>query len=58
MKSERDKYHMMSLICGILKSDINEPTYEAETDLGTERTDLCLPRGKWLGGRNGLGVWD
>ena len=29
-KSEKDKYHMLSLICEIEKSDTNELTYKTE----------------------------
>ena len=29
---EKDKYHMISLICGILKNDTNELIYKTETD--------------------------
>ena len=29
-KSEKEKYHMISLICGILKNDKNELIYETE----------------------------
>ena len=31
-KSEKDKYHMQSLICGILKNDKSELIYQAEVD--------------------------
>ena len=35
-KSERDKYHMTSLICGFLLNDaINEPIYKTETSSQT-----------------------
>ena len=49
-KSERERQ-----ICGItymwsLKYDINEPIYEIETESGTRRTDLWLPRGRGLVG--------
>ena len=30
-KSEKDKYHMISLTCGILKNDTNELIYKTET---------------------------
>ena len=33
-----------------LKYDTNEPIYETETDLQTQRTDLWLPRGRGSGG--------
>ena len=29
---EKDKYHMISLICGILKNGTNEPTYKTEIE--------------------------
>ena len=32
---EKDKYHMISLICGILKNDINELIYKTEIDSQT-----------------------
>ena len=31
-KSEKDKYHMISLICGILKNSTKELIYNIETD--------------------------
>ena len=31
-QAEKDKYHMRSLICGILKNDRNELIYNTETD--------------------------
>ena len=32
-KSEKDKYNMISLICGIYKSDTNELIYETKTEI-------------------------
>ena len=32
---EKDKYHMISLICGIQKNDTNELIYKTETDSQT-----------------------
>ena len=49
MKKGKDKYRMISFICGNVKYDTNELTYETETDSQTERTDLWLPRGRELG---------
>ena len=46
MKKGKDKYRMISFICGNVKYDTNELTCETETDSQTERTDLWLPRGK------------
>ena len=34
-QKEKDKYHMISLICGILKNDTNEIIYKTETDSQT-----------------------
>ena len=34
-QKEKDKYHMISLICGILKYDTNGVIYETETDSQT-----------------------
>ena len=31
-QTEKDKYRMISLICGILKNDTNELIYKTETD--------------------------
>ena len=33
-KSEKEKYHIISLTCGI-QNDTNEPIYDAETDSQT-----------------------
>ena len=51
-QTEKDKYHLISLICGISKYDTNELIYETETKI-----NLWLPRGKGRG-RNKIGVWD
>ena len=50
-QTEKDKYHMISLICGIQKNDTNELIYKTETDSQTSKTNLWLPKGK--GGREG-----
>ena len=34
-QTEKDKYHMISLICGVLKNDTNELICETETDSKT-----------------------
>ena len=39
---------MTWLICGTLKSDINDCIYETETDSQTKQ--ICLPKGKAGGG--------
>ena len=50
-QKDKDKYHMISLICGIQKNDTNELIYKTETDSQTSKTNLWLPKGK--GGREG-----
>ena len=47
---------MISLICGILKRDANEPIYRTETESQTLKINLRLPKGTGGGGREGLGV--
>ena len=45
-KSEKDKYHMISLICGIyLKSDIKELICKTETGSQILKSNLWLPKG-------------
>ena len=41
---KKDKSDMISLICGILKSDINELIYKTEMELQTQKTNLQLPK--------------
>ena len=46
---EKDKYCMISLICGISKkknNDTNELFYKTETDSQTQKTNLWSPKGK------------
>ena len=45
-KADKDKYHVMLLICGISNSDTNELIYKIETDSQTQKTILWLPKGK------------
>ena len=51
-QTENNKYHMISLICGIY-----ELIYKTETDSQTWKTNLWLPNRKG-GGRDKLGGWD
>ena len=44
---------MISLICGILKSDINELIYKTEID-SRQKTNLGLPKGKGRGDKLGV----
>ena len=42
---EKDKYHMISLICGIYKNDIKELIYKTETHTGFENRLNSYQRG-------------
>ena len=46
---------MVSLICGILKNDINELIYRTETDIENK---LMVIKGERGWGRDKLGAWD
>ena len=55
-QKEKDKYHMISLICGIYNTtQINIPTKQKQTSRHREQTCCCQGSGE---GREGLGVWD
>ena len=51
-ETEKNKYHIISLICGILKNDINELIYKTEIESQTYKTNLWLSKGKVGGGIN------
>ena len=42
-KSDTDKYHMILLICGILKKGTTELIYKVEVELRMQKTNLWLP---------------
>ena len=41
-----------------LKNDTNELIYKTETDSQIQKTNLQLPKGKEMEGRDKLGGWD
>ena len=43
-ETEKNKFHMISLICRILTNGINEMIYKTETDI--EKKNLCSPKRK------------
>ena len=55
-KSEKDKYHMISLICGIYENDTNEIIYETNRFIDIDNT-LMVTKGNWWW-RGNLGGWD
>ena len=62
-QKEKDKYHMISLICGISNmTQMNLFTKQNPSPRHREQTCVC-PGGEglgegWSGRRDGLGVWD
>ena len=48
-KLDKDKYHMISLICGAQKNDTNKVIYKQKIDSQTQRMNLWLPNGKGEG---------
>ena len=56
-KSDKDKYHMISLICGILKNEQCKWTYLQNRNRPTDiENKLMVTKGK--GARDKLAVWD
>ena len=39
-QKEKDKYHMISFLCGIQKNSTNELIYKTETDSQTQKTNV------------------
>ena len=55
IQKEKDKYHMISLICGIENTiQINLSTKQKQTHGYREQTCGCQCMWRW----KGLGVWD
>ena len=49
-QKEKDKYHMISLICGVYKNNTSELIYKTETDSQTSKTNLRFPKREgWRG---------
>ena len=47
---QKDKYHMISLICGILKTDINELTYKTNRLTDIENKLMVSQNERWEDG--------
>ena len=45
-QTEKDEYHMISLIHGILKNGTNELIYKTEIESQIQKTNLWLPGGE------------
>ena len=48
-QTEKDKYHMVSLMWNLIKNDTNELIYKTETDSQISKSNLWLPNGKHEG---------
>ena len=48
-QTEKDKYHMVSLMWNLIKNDTNELIYKTETDSQISKSNLWLPKGKHEG---------
>ena len=55
-QKEKNKYRMISLICGIQKNGTDDLICKAEIETQMQRTNLWIPRGE--GERDELGDWD
>ena len=54
---EKDRYRILTHICGIQKNGRDEPICKAEIETQTQRTNIWIPRGG-SGGWDELGDWD
>ena len=59
-QTEKDKYHMISLTCGIQKNDTNELIYKTEIDSQRQTHNRKQTYGYQRGkeGRDNLRVWN
>ena len=59
-KSDKDKHHMILLICGILKNDTNEPIQNRNKITDFENKFMITKKEKWWGEetdlRYGIGI--
>ena len=56
-QTKKDKYYMISLTCGVDKI-IQVDLHKIEIDSQTQKTNFWLPKGRGMGERAKLGVWD
>ena len=61
-QKEKNKYHILTHICGIQKNGTDEPVCKAEIDTDVENKPMDTKGGKWWGGWwwwwDELGDWD
>ena len=51
-QKEKNKYHILTYICGIQKNGTDEPICKAEIETQTQRTNIWTPREEGGGGIN------
>ena len=51
-QKEKNKYHILTYICGIQKNGTDEPICKAEIETQTQRTNIWTPREEGEGGIN------
>ena len=56
-QKEKNKYHILTFICGIQKNGIDDLICKAEIETQTQRTNVWAPRDE-VGGWDELGDWD
>ena len=57
--TQKDKYHKITLICGLCKTDSNKLIYKIQMDSKTQKSNLWLLKGMAGGwGRDKSGIWD
>ena len=56
-QKEKNKYRILTHICGIQKNRTDEPVCKAEIETQTQRTKVWTPRWE-RGGWDELGDWD
>ena len=54
-QKEKNKYRILTHICGIYKNGTDEPVCRAEIETQMQRTNVWTPRGKSGGGGGGGG---
>ena len=59
-QKEKNKYRILTHICGIQKNGTDEPVYRAEIETQMQRTNVWTPRGESGDGGwwDELGDWD
>ena len=59
IQKEKNKYHILALICGTQKNGTDEPVCRAEIETQMKRTNIWTPRGESGEGGGGGGMnWE